>query len=165
MNDGWSLLWCDNYFNGSLGHVNDLREEMAREADVNDSICPEPLFDLEIFGGDPNDSLLSCFPLAIPYFNHWYLLLGKDKTSFEYVVKWIAKIAKNPGDMSNICGLIFYSQTQGIEKSLAIKMTMALFTPFTEETQSVEIIFEQFSDLVEFMILLHIEDAPQRQLS
>jgi len=91
-------------------------------------------------------------------------MLGENDEYFAYVIKWISRIAKTPGDMSNICGLIFYSRKQGIGKSLAIKMVMSLFAPFTQETQSLERVFDRFSDIMELVLLLHIEDAPQTQL-
>ena len=77
---------------------------------------------------------------------------------------WIAKIANSPGNMANNCGLIFYSNVQGFDKSMAIKMTMSVFAPFTEETQSLQRVFDRFSETMEFCVPLHIEDAINEEL-
>ena len=161
LSEGWPLFFSSET-NTSLERADEFYNYILDRAKnpFNEGISCVPLFPPGIIG----DSLLNEYPLAVPYFNHWYLLLREDKTSFEYVVLWIAKIANSPGDMSNICGLVFYSQQQGIGKSLAIKMTMSLFAPFTQETQSIERLFDKFSDLMEFVLLLHIEDAPPNQL-
>ena len=159
-------------FQGGLYHEfkeeDDENNSTLAINDENDSsdygITIEPLFQVVSNQNTfPND-LFQQFPLAIPFFNHWYLLLDENDQYFYYVIKWIAKIAQAPGDMSNICGLIFYSKIQGIGKSLAIKMVMSLFAPFTQETQSLERVFERFSDIMELVLLLHIEDAPKVQL-
>jgi hypothetical protein len=173
-----ALARRDNANNGRYSK----KMEDEKDANENDDdhqqlfLSTEPLFPLSIFYKTkksrrnkmaPTEDkilLLEKFPMAIPYFNHWWILLGEDEECFVYVVRWIAKIATSPGDMSNICGLVFYSKLQGIGKSLAIKMTMSLFAPFVQETQSVEQIFTRFSDLMEFALLLHIEDAPRHHL-
>ena len=65
-------------------------------------------------------------------------MIGDSLLSFTHS-KYVAEmliihyLAATQEIRSNICGLIFYSQTQGIWKSLAIKMTMSLFAVFTEE--------------------------------
>ena len=173
-NAGWPLLAEENNLNTALVSVSEFRSflnstsriERAYElnGDYISEITGEPLFPVNVFGNEFID-ILKKYPFAIPFFNHWYLILDENVTSFRYVIKWIAKIAADPSDMSNICGLVFYSKTQGIGKSIAIKMTMSLFAPFIQETQSLDRVFDRFSDIMEFCVLLHLEDAPLAQLN
>ena len=134
---------------------------MFLEDQEEEGVSTEALFPLRLFS---KNNILETYTLAIPNFKHWFRLLGKNDDYFEFVINWIAKIINFPGDMSNICGLAFYSKTQGIEKSLAIKMTMSLLAPFTQETQSLERVFERFTVLMEFALLFSIEDVPENHL-
>jgi hypothetical protein len=186
---GFPLFSEERQLNGSLESMEEFQNYLAigrldNFREEEDQLSTEPLFPLDIFydyddddegEGDEEEEnenekhrqqllLFEESPMAIPYFNHWWLLLGEDKECFEYVILWIAKITNSPGDMSNISGLAFYSKEQGIGKSLAIKMTLSLFDPFVQETQSVEQVFTRFSDLMEFVLLLHIEDPPRQHI-
>jgi hypothetical protein len=102
-------------------------------------------------------------PLTQVILNNFFILLGRKQNYFEYFIKYIAKIAQNPGSKPDGCGLILFSDAQGNGKSRAAKIVASLFAPFSLTTQSLSRAFERFSSLMENRLVLHIEDSPTEE--
>ena len=102
-------------------------------------------------------------PLTQIIFNNFFILLGRKQVYFEYLIKYIAKIAQDPGSKPDGCGLILFSDAQGNGKSKAAKMVTNLFAPFSQTTQSLSRAFERFSGMMENRLVIHIEDSPTEE--
>jgi hypothetical protein len=101
---------------------------------------------------------------AYDFLNHIYLLCNKKEADFIYVIKYIAKILQHPTVKEEGCGLILYSDKEGVGKSIAATMILDLIAPFGKETHEAKDVFGQFSILQDNCIILHLEDTDASEM-
>ena len=114
-----------------------------------------------IFSSTPSDT---DFLRSFPFLHHIYLLCDKQVAEFTYVVKYVARALQKPTIKEEGCGLILYSATEGVGKSVAASMILDLFAPFSKETHDAKDVFGQFGLLQENCIVLHLEDTDATEM-
>lgn len=113
----------------------------------------KPLFEDTLFLGEIEHSWR-----VVPLLNHIFILLGKNQTDFEYLVRYFADIIQNPTVRKGGVAILLYSEKQGNGKSTLVQMLGRLCNPYFGEVNKLQELVCQFTTTVGRKLLIHVED-------